>query len=154
MPWLWYLSVYQYVITPQGKIGRIGAPGCKGDPGDKVHLVCLFHVHAAAFKREPTVLLIWNLSEFQFWEISFLCIIYDYLDQTKYCMRVAESAIHYIKQWKRVNRTAESFCFCLWKGPDGHPGDAGDAGPPGEKGSKVCNESKQGYISLLYLVGS
>ena len=22
----------------QGKIGRIGAPGCKGDPGDKVRL--------------------------------------------------------------------------------------------------------------------
>lgn len=25
------MSVFQ-----QGKIGRIGAPGCKGDPGDKV----------------------------------------------------------------------------------------------------------------------
>lgn len=32
----------------QGKIGRVGAPGCKGDPGDKVRLVFI-GIYAKSF---------------------------------------------------------------------------------------------------------
>lgn len=43
-------NLTQISICQQGKIGRIGAPGCKGDPGDKVWVFTLdFEIRISSY---------------------------------------------------------------------------------------------------------